>query len=126
MVGSRTIRGGGDARGARGMRHTRRTFRPARNRARFASDSPARRRITRRAYVADVPPDSGSLHVYIEHDGTPWIGFDRVSDDPIPRTPFALELMAKDSGPRLFLDRPCYFDAREEPLCNPLVWTHGR
>ena len=82
--------------------------------------------FTHRAYAADVRPDSGPLHVYIEHDGTPWIDVDQVADDPIPRTPFALELMAKDSGPRLFLGRPCYFDAREDRLCNPWVWTHGR
>lgn len=82
--------------------------------------------FSHRAYLADVQPGSGSLHVYIEHDGTPWIDLRRVSDDPIPRVPFALELMAKDSGPRLFLGRPCYFDAREDSLCSPLVWTHGR
>jgi len=79
-----------------------------------------------RAYVADVQPGSTPLHVYIEHDGTPWIDVDRVSDDPTPRTPFALELMAKDSGPRLFLGRPCHFESREDSLCTPRLWTHGR
>lgn len=82
--------------------------------------------FSHRAYMADVQPGSTPLHVYIEHDGTPWVDFERVSDDPTPRTPFALELMAKDSGPRLFLSRPCYFEPREDSLCNPLVWTHGR
>ncbi|GGY33311.1 alpha/beta fold hydrolase [Pseudoduganella albidiflava] len=67
-----------------------------------------------------------SLHVYIEHDGTPWAGFDRVADDPTPRTPYALELMARDAGPRLLLGRPCYFQAQASPPCGPLVWTHGR
>ncbi len=79
-----------------------------------------------RAYIAGVQPDSATLHVYIEHDGTPWINFNRASDDPTPQTPFALELMAKDSGPRLFLGRPCYFEPRADSPCNPLVWTHGR
>ncbi|MEO8304981.1 MAG: hypothetical protein ABI724_12750 [Betaproteobacteria bacterium] len=82
--------------------------------------------FTHRAYVAGMQPGSNTLHVYIEHDGTPWIDFDHVSDDPIPRRPFALELMAKDSGPRLFLGRPCYFESRADSQCNPLVWTHGR
>ena len=79
-----------------------------------------------RAYIAGVPPGSATLHVYIEHDGNPWIELDRVSDDPTPHTPFALELMAKDSGPRLFLGRPCYFEPREDSRCNALVWTHER
>jgi len=79
-----------------------------------------------RAYLADLRAGSATLHVYIEHDGTPWINYNRVSDDPTPRTPFALELMAKDSGPRLFLGRPCYFEPREDSRCNPLVWTHAR
>jgi pimeloyl-ACP methyl ester carboxylesterase len=79
-----------------------------------------------RAYMAGLQPGSTTLHVYIEHDGTPWINFSRVSDDPTPRIPFALELMAKDSGPRLFLGRPCYFEPREDSRCNPLLWTRER
>lgn len=67
-----------------------------------------------------------SLHVYIEHDGTPWAGIGRVADDPTPRTPYALELMARDTGPRLLLGRPCYFQAQAGPPCGPLLWTHGR
>ena len=79
-----------------------------------------------RGYAAGVERGAGTLHVYVEHDGTPWADFNRVSSDPTPRRPYALELMAKDTGPRLFLGRPCYFDARENPSCDPLVWTHGR
>jgi len=79
-----------------------------------------------RAYSAGLRQGSAALHVYIEHDGTPWIGLDRVAADPTPRTPFALELMAKDSGPRLLLGRPCHFEPRPDPPCNPLLWTHGR
>lgn len=68
----------------------------------------------------------GSLHVYIEHDGTPWSSVDRVADDPTPRTPYALELMARDAGPRLLLGRPCYFAAQVTPPCGARLWTHGR
>jgi hypothetical protein len=67
-----------------------------------------------RAYTAAGTP-SGTLHVYIEHDGTPWIVSTLPSSDPTPRRPLALELMAQDPAPRLFLGRPCYFatdDAR--------------
>jgi len=79
-----------------------------------------------RAYLAGVEPDSATLHVYIEHDGTPWSTFNHASDDPTPTTPFALELMARDSGARLFLGRPCYFEGRTDSRCNPLLWTHDR
>jgi pimeloyl-ACP methyl ester carboxylesterase len=38
--------------------------------------------------------------------------------------------MAQDTGPRLFLGRPCYFAAVEETkstsICTPLLWTHQR
>jgi hypothetical protein len=78
------------------------------------------------AYAAGLGQSSDTLHVYIEHDGTPWIALSRVASDPTPRTPFALELMANDSGPRLLLGRPCYFESKEEASCNPLLWTHRR
>jgi hypothetical protein len=77
-------------------------------------------------YFALAGDPAVPLHVYIEHDGTPWIDATRVSDDPTPRTPFALKLMARDSGPRLFLGRPCYFDTRGDPGCSALEWTHRR
>jgi alpha/beta hydrolase fold len=78
------------------------------------------------AYAAGLQRRFDLLRVYIEHDGTPWIARSQVARDPTPRTPFALELMAQDSGPRLLLGRPCYFDANGEPGCNSLLWTHRR
>lgn len=78
------------------------------------------------AYVAGALEGSDTLHVYIEHDGTPWLDLAYPSADPTPRTPLALELMARDGGPRLFLGRPCYYAPREEPGCTPLLWTHRR
>jgi hypothetical protein len=77
-----------------------------------------------RAYSAGLDERADVLHVYIEHDGTPWIDNRVVADDPTPRTPFALELMGRDRGPRLLLGRPCYFEP--EPACTPLLWTHRR
>ena len=79
-----------------------------------------------RAYTAGVQQGADTLHVYIEHDGTPWVDFRYVSEDPTPRTPFALELMARDVGPRLFLGRPCHFAPKDDPGCDPLLWTHRR
>ncbi len=78
------------------------------------------------AYVAGMHEGSDTLHVYVEHDGTPWIDFTHVADDPTPRTPFALELMAQDAGPRLLLGRPCYHKPIKDSGCGPLLWTHRR
>lgn len=83
-----------------------------------------------RAWVAEGAAGAASpadtLHVYIEHDGTPWSEIDRISPDPTPRRPFALELMAGDSGPRLLLGRPCYFAAHADPQCKAELWTQQR
>src|SRR6202790_1410027 len=82
------------------------------------------------AYVAGALESSDTLHVYVEHDGTPWLGPTHPAPDPTPRMPLALELMAQDAGPRLFLGRPCYFATAEatksNSLCTPLLWTHQR
>jgi hypothetical protein len=78
------------------------------------------------AYASDVQTRSDTLHVYVEHDGTPWMNLTHVSRDPTPRTPFGLELMARDGGPRLLLGRPCYFEQTTEQHCSPLMWTHQR
>jgi dienelactone hydrolase len=78
------------------------------------------------AYFAGALEGSDTLHVYVEHDGTPWVDLTLPAADPTPRTPIALELMAKDDGPRLFLGRPCYFATKAESACTPLAWTHRR
>jgi hypothetical protein len=78
------------------------------------------------AYVAGPLERSDTLHVYVEHDGTPWLDLTHPAADPTPRAPLALELMAQDAGPRLFLGRPCYFAPQAEPACAPLLWTHLR
>ncbi|WBS01499.1 hypothetical protein OU994_24995 [Pseudoduganella sp. SL102] len=90
-----------------------------------AADTP-RASLPASPHASPPAPLHTSLHVYIEHDGTPWTGIGRMADDPTPRTPYALELMARDTGPRLLLGRPCYFQAQASPPCGPLVWTHGR
>jgi dienelactone hydrolase len=78
------------------------------------------------AYTAGLESGADALHVYVEHDGTPWLDLRYVSQDPTPRNPLALELMARDTGPRLFLGRPCYFEPADDPRCGPLLWTHRR
>lgn len=68
----------------------------------------------------------GRLHVYIEGDGRPWERIDRVSMDPTPTNPIALQLMSLDSAPSIYLGRPCYFGLARSRGCSPLIWTHRR
>lgn len=73
--------------------------------------------------VADA---SGLMRVYIDHDGTPWRSRSEVSMDPTPRDALALDLLASDPGPAVYLGRPCYFGLAIDPPCTPLAWTHRR
>jgi len=75
---------------------------------------------------ADAPPSVGSLHVYIDGDGTPWLGPGRPAADPTPRNPLVLRLMAQDPLPAVYLGRPCYLGLAEDAACHPWHWTHGR
>jgi pimeloyl-ACP methyl ester carboxylesterase len=68
----------------------------------------------------------GPVHVYIEHDGRPWLNETTVSPDPTPTNPLMLRLMALDPASSLYLGRPCYFGLAATRGCSPLVWTHER
>ncbi|WPL16649.1 Alpha/beta hydrolase family protein [Thiorhodovibrio winogradskyi] len=67
-----------------------------------------------------------SLHVYLEGDGRPWLSRTRISPDPSPKRQLALELMALDPLPSLYLGRPCYFGQAQAPGCSPHLWTFAR
>ncbi|HNP34711.1 MAG TPA: alpha/beta hydrolase [Woeseiaceae bacterium] len=71
-------------------------------------------------------PDGGSLHVYIEGDGRPWIDGLRPADDPTPKHMLALELMLLDDAASVYVGRPCYFGERAQPACTAEDWTSGR
>ena len=64
-----------------------------------------------------------TLHVYVEHDGTPWSGSTAWPSGPDAATPLALELMAKDSAPRLLLGRPSLL---RRPTIRRATRTSGR
>ncbi|CAI8798340.1 alpha/beta fold hydrolase [Methylocaldum szegediense] len=66
------------------------------------------------------------LHLYLEGDGTPWLSRLKISDDPTPRDPVMLRLMALDEGPALYLGRPCYYGHATDPGCSPALWTNRR
>jgi len=67
-----------------------------------------------------------SMHVYLEGDGRPWIMRFFHSNDPTPRQPLMLSLMAMDRTPSVYLGRPCYNEQTRSKNCTPAHWTSGR
>jgi pimeloyl-ACP methyl ester carboxylesterase len=85
--------------------------------------------FTHRIYRNSLPIDSraDTLNVYLEGDGTPWVGNHRViAADPTPRTPLMLDLMSLDDRPALYVGRPCYHGYADTPACTPTLWTDAR
>ena len=70
-------------------------------------------------------PGSERLHVYIEGDGTPWIG-NLPSADPTPRHALALNLASGDPHDIVYVGRPCYFQVQTPGKCAPKYWTSHR
>jgi pimeloyl-ACP methyl ester carboxylesterase len=68
---------------------------------------------------------AGTLHVYLDGDGTPWRPWGPATD-PTPRNPLVLRLMALDPAPTLYLGRPCYLGLAETPPCSSVLWTGER
>ena len=90
------------------------------------------RRVQRGADFAHVvftnaqTPEPGTLHVYIEGDGTPYVARHDVAADPTPRNPLMLRLMTLDPAPSIYVGRPCYFGLAGGPPCTPRDWTLDR
>jgi len=78
------------------------------------------------AVYARAPAGGESLHVYLESDGSPWIGETRVAEDPTPSEPVALELLRADPSPAVLLGRPCYHGLKPASGCDPRLWTSAR
>jgi pimeloyl-ACP methyl ester carboxylesterase len=67
------------------------------------------------------------LTLFIDGDGSPWVhGGHLIAADPTPHTSLALELAARTPGSVLYLGRPCYFESRSDPACEPRWWTSDR
>lgn len=78
-----------------------------------------------RHWLVYKPGKSDStLRVYIGGDGSPWVLGRYVNDDPTPKNPISLKLMALDPNASLFLGRPCYHGL--EAVCGPSLWTEAR
>jgi dienelactone hydrolase len=68
---------------------------------------------------------SGTLHVYLDGDGTPWVA-GRLATDPTPRDPLVLRLMAADPAEAVYLGRPCYDGMADDRRCTSRLWTRDR
>lgn len=79
------------------------------------------------AYVRLQRPGA-PLAVYIEGDGAAWLSRTRLSPDPTPAQPIALELAARDPGANvLYLARPCQYTPRHlDPACRAEYWSGKR
>lgn len=75
---------------------------------------------------AKSSPAYKTLHVYLDGDGTPWIARTIAAQDPTPRNPLVLELMAQDSMPAILLGRPCYYGLSTSAGCDTSLWTSHR
>jgi hypothetical protein len=79
------------------------------------------------SHVVFRPPGPAGrrVHVYLDSDGTPWLG-GVPANDPTPRRPLILGLMARDPEARLYLGRPCYHGLANAPGCSDALWTSAR
>jgi pimeloyl-ACP methyl ester carboxylesterase len=69
----------------------------------------------------------GLLVLFIEGDGSPWVGGGRqIAADPTPRVPLALELAVSTPASVLYLGRPCYLEVKRPPECSEPLWTSER
>jgi hypothetical protein len=72
--------------------------------------------------------NTDTLTVYIEGDGLAFRRENRISTDPTPRKPVALELAARDNSPALlYITRPCQYLTRDLlDHCDPRYWSTHR
>jgi hypothetical protein len=76
--------------------------------------------------AAMQPAANGSLHIYLDGDGTPWEQERWLADDPTARNPLILALMQQDTSAAIFLGRPCYHGFNKTTACHPKYWTSHR
>ncbi|HSN70971.1 MAG TPA: alpha/beta hydrolase [Steroidobacteraceae bacterium] len=66
------------------------------------------------------------LAVYLEGDGTPYHARYAIAADPTSRRPLMLELMGSETGPAVYVGRPCYLGLAQDARCTATDWTVGR
>lgn len=77
-------------------------------------------------YQSALSATTDRLHVYIEGDGVAWRARWLTSNDPTPRNPLMLRLMAMDPANALYVGRPCYFGQAPDQECSTDDWTFSR
>jgi pimeloyl-ACP methyl ester carboxylesterase len=77
-------------------------------------------------YLPTEKPED-TLTIYIEGDGLAWVSRTRVSADPTPLNPVALQLaLAQPSGKAAYLGRPCQYVTQAGRICDVRYWTDAR
>lgn len=108
---------------------------PARNKAaRFAAEAGWRYSLTDGgAFVVATAlsprPAQQTLTVYLEGDGLAFLGSRRISPDPTPSTPIALQMALNHAdGAAAYVARPCQYTlaAGQGKNCHPRYWTSHR
>lgn len=67
------------------------------------------------------------LRVYIEGDGQAWESKRRLSADPTPTQPIALQLAALDTYDNVaYIARPGQYSAPNSTICDPTYWSQKR
>jgi hypothetical protein len=82
--------------------------------------------FTHIAYLHKAQSLSDELHVYLDGDGTPWLNHGYISNNPTPRSPMLLRMMAQDTVASVYLGRPCYHGLNFHLHCNSKLWTNER
>jgi len=84
--------------------------------------------FTLTTYKKSADKNTELLMVYIEGDGYAFQQKNRISPDPTPKSPVALELAARDPNPSiLYIARPCQYLTRDLlNNCDPKYWSTHR
>jgi hypothetical protein len=78
------------------------------------------------AYIHKPQNLNDELHVYLDGDGSPWVNHLQISNNPTPRNPLLLRMMALDTVTSIYLGRPCYNGFSATPPCHSSLWTNER
>jgi len=73
---------------------------------------------------AEIQP-TDLLSIYIEGDGLAWLSRRRISSNPTPLKPIALQMALQDQGVAAYLARPCQY-VTGNTVCAPALWTSER
>lgn len=79
-----------------------------------------------RLFSNEKPLNRGTLNIYLEGDGLPWVFRYIIVSDPTPRIPMMLDLMALDESAAVYIGRPCYNGFSKARGCTSDKWTSAR